>query len=96
MTHHLSRRFILDITADSTIFIRDTQLKEPRDPAALPFFSTDTREQARDLVVLRCRLLYNGNYRLTHPIAYEDLSGLTEMFEQGLQRLIAAQADARG
>jgi len=92
----LTRRFMLDVTADGVLFIRDTQVGEPRHKDALPIFSCDTYETARDLQILHCRRQYNGTYRLTHPITYDDLGNVSQMLYASVQRLLAAKADARG
>ena len=39
---------------------------DPAYPHALPFFSTNTEEEARGLQQLHCRKQYDGRFVLTH------------------------------
>jgi hypothetical protein len=61
----LSRKFLLDVTADGSVFVRERG-KDDRYPGSLPVFSTDTRKQANSLIVRYCRRAKDGSgiYRL--------------------------------
>lgn len=57
---------------------RETRL----DPGALPLFSTDTEEEARDLIVHFGRLQYDGSYVATDfGGGVEDIEALTDKMD---------------
>jgi hypothetical protein len=62
----LMRRFVLDVTADGTVFIRDKSLGKPCPYGGLPVFSTETQEQAEAIQIRYCRRANDGSghYRL--------------------------------
>jgi hypothetical protein len=62
----LSRKFLIDVTADGACFVR--QMNEKPQHGGLPMFSTDTREEAESLIVLHCHLARDGSgiYRINN------------------------------
>lgn len=64
---HLSRHFLLDVTADGAVFVRERGGTGGTMHGGLPVFSTDTRKQAEALIVGACRLSLDGSgtYRLS-------------------------------
>lgn len=64
----LGRRFILDVTADGTVLIRERGPQRIKDLVGLPVYSTDTAEEAESIRVTHCRRANDGSglYRLTH------------------------------
>lgn len=72
----LGRRFLLDVTRDGAVFVRERG-KGPCPHGGLPVFSTDTREEADDLIVHHCKLARNGTgiYRLNEGIFPRDAQG---------------------
>lgn len=89
----LSRRFLIYVIPSGTVFIGDRNMplllsapvaiSDDVVRRALPFYSTDTREEAEALVTRFCRLARDGTglYSLNEPPADIDaLGGLSEMF----------------
>lgn len=54
----LKRRFIIGLSANGAVFIRDAEAGPDKEFAkyALPVYSTDTREEADAIVVRKCYL----------------------------------------
>ena len=83
-TNHLSRRYLLDVTASGYVFIR--KRGDGASPhGGLPVFSTDTEEEAKSLIVRNCRLARDdsGLYRL-NEFKEDDVSELdrvTDLFK---------------
>jgi len=61
----LGRRFMLDVTVDGAVFVRERG-GGPCPHGGLVFFSVDTRDEATALVVRHCRRANDGSgvYRL--------------------------------
>lgn len=79
----LDRQFFLDVDAAGYVSIRERGSKDKR--RGLPVFSTDTREQAKALIVRHCRLARDGSglYRLNDPPKdVDDLGRITELFRE--------------
>lgn len=76
----LTRKFLLDVTADGSVFVRERG-NGSRYPGSLPVFSTNTREQADSLVIRHARRAKDGSgiYRLND--FRSDLDSLDEWAE---------------
>ncbi len=77
----LSRRFLLDVTKDGAVCIRERGSGEVT--GGLPVYSTDTREEAESLRVDHCHLARDGSgiYRLNRFSGdVEALVAVAEMF----------------
>ena len=70
----LSRRFLIDVSADGACFVRDRGEKMAVN-GLLPVFSTDDRESANGLIVRYCTLARDGSgiYRLNRSLFDPDL-----------------------
>ena len=64
----------------------------PIPDGALPVFSTDTEEEAQDLIVLTCPMGYDGNYYARELAAEQTLKNLQEFSD----RLAAAWEIMKG
>ena len=96
--HYFTRRFMIHICKDGTISYRDTSIKEKVfNNVALPVYSVDTKEQAKDLQVTFGRLQYGEHplmpgqpwYRFSMPLdkwtlELDDLDMISRLFEQHL------------
>jgi len=70
---NLDRVFKIDVCADGIVTVRGPG--EPRrNDAALPVHSCDTREDAKALMILVCKLTYDGQYLLPPEIFDRKLS----------------------
>ena len=68
--------------------IREIGTANTEFPDSLPVFSTDTKEQARDLLVLNCKLQYDGTYCLTtFSGEIEDLNAVGERLSEQHEQL---------
>lgn len=86
----LSRKFFLDVTASGHVFIRERG--SVRRDGALPTFSTDTYDEAEQLVLRFCRRARDGSglYHLNEvPADLDDLGRVSEMFRVAHERRVA-------
>jgi len=77
----LTRRYILDVTADGAVFIRERG--QGCTVGALPTFSTDTYDHALMIQIRYCRRANDGSgiYRLNEcPADLDALGIVTDMF----------------
>jgi len=77
----LTKRFFIDVDAAGFVTIRERGSKDKRH--GLPVFSTDTREEAKALIVRHCKLARDGSgaYRLNDPPKdVEDLGRIRDLF----------------
>jgi hypothetical protein len=66
----LKRRFTIGLSANGVVFVRDREAAtsdEKREAVefseyALPVYSTDTRQEADDIIIRKCPLGYEGRY----------------------------------
>jgi hypothetical protein len=84
----LSRRFLLDVTKDGAVHVRERG-SGSCPYGGLPVFSTDTREEAQSLIVRHCKLARDnsGVYHLNEFAGtVEDLSRVTKLFRETARR----------
>lgn len=81
-----SRKFLLDITPDGMVTIRERGVG--KNTGGLPFFSTDTAQQANQLCTLLCKNAWGGGYKL-HPFGGElsDMDPAADLFRAAWEKL---------
>lgn len=94
MRNDLDRRFLLDVTADGAVFIRERVSTLTR--GGLPTFSTETYEQAEMLQARFCRRANDGSgiYRLNEtPADLDALGDVSDMFRVHYEMLLARKGE---
>ena len=84
----LDRQFFLDVDRAGFVVVRDRGVGMSH--GGLPVFSTDTYDQAMELIVLHCKLASDGSglYRLNDPPrSVEDLSRVSDLFRTWFEKL---------
>jgi hypothetical protein len=85
----LSRPILIDVSANGAVSIRD---KGRPARGMLPFFSVDTREDARSLISLHCKLARDGSgtYWLSdfEPDSLDSLDAASDLFRASYARLL--------
>lgn len=94
MIDDLSRQFFLDVMQSGHVFVRERGA--PRRNGALPAFSTDTREQAEQIIVYFCRLARDGSglYQLNDGDLrdLDDLNRTADLFRRHYETVQARRA----
>ena len=79
MPDYLRKEILMDVRRDGTLTLR--REGESLEAEALPIYSTDTEEQARNLQAMFCRLMYNGQYVLKDfKGTLSDMDRMSEVF----------------